>query len=147
MEIAKNFFERVLRNSSASIEVQAYITKTFLDYIVSNEITRDSFVIAYADAKQTSSFLKFQHLGDKVLWINTFHPAGTSDKTLTDTIGQLSYFTCYRLIQRQWKLYEELADTLPKLTNELSKLFQVKNCTQGILLRNCDVEVCKSTLI
>jgi len=35
------------------------------------------------------------------------------------TIARLSYYSCYKLINKQWKLFEELSDNFPKLERQV----------------------------
>jgi len=80
-----------------------------------------SLVVALAQARQSGDFTAFQRLGDNVLWTSSFCPQAIGDAELIKTIGRSAYFSCYRLVNRQWKCYEELADTLPAIIADVRR--------------------------
>lgn len=96
-------------------------TKTYIINVLSNprsliDFSDRSIVTIYADTKVQPEFTKYQQIGDWVLWISTIHPLNVSaNRDLTETIGQLSYQTCYRMLQKSWPIYDDLARSLPQI--------------------------------
>lgn len=75
-----------------------------------------SVVLAFAEARERGDFAEYQRIGDWVLFVNVVLPESIEhEREAVTTIGQLSYYSCYRLIHYKWDLYEELADELPSL--------------------------------
>ncbi len=81
----------------------------------------ESIVLAFAEARSTGEFLKFQRIGDYVLWGLSFAPQSFEVPEVAVDLGRLSYYTCWRLTDKQWVVYEELADDLPRLRIELRR--------------------------
>ena len=79
-------------------------------------MTDRSLVIVFQDALIKRDFTEFQRIGDWVLFADTVMPDhlnGTRD--FAENVGRLSYYECFRLMGNTWRVYEELADDLPKL--------------------------------
>jgi hypothetical protein len=81
-----------------------------------DDLSDQSIVLLYADARRTGDFASFQRIGDWTIWVNAVMPqAVTGVEGVVETLGRLSYYTCYRLMPG-WVVYEELADELPRIT-------------------------------
>lgn len=80
----------------------------------------ESVVLAYAEARAAHDFVRFQRIGDWVLWVEVWAPAYVArDQRVVESIGRLSYATCHRILRGTWPIYEELADQLPDIVAEL----------------------------
>lgn len=80
----------------------------------------ESVVLAYAEARAAHDFVRFQRIGDWVLWVEVWAPAYVArDRRVVESIGRLSYATCHRILRGTWPIYEELADQLPDIVAEL----------------------------
>ena len=119
-----NFFEDLLSDIECQRDTKAYIISIYgkfrsADYDLSNH----SVTLLFAQARSKHDFLSYQNLGDWIFFSNTMAPAHLHDASIEyyQTVARLSYYSCYKLINRQWKLFEELSDNLPKLE------YQVKN--------------------
>lgn len=110
-------FENKLDDLKVSQEAKAYITNVFTKVNNTTDLSKKSLTLEYYDAKCTYSFQKFQTLADWILFAEVFFPKCLSDATeeYYYALGQNSYYFCYRIVNKQWKLYEELADQLPNL--------------------------------
>ena len=97
-------------------DTRAYITGVLSGFRSEGDMSRESVVLAFADARQRGDFVAFQRIGDWVLWVEAMHPAAIQDnREVVESIGRLSYYTCHRIMRGQWNLYEELADDLPRI--------------------------------
>jgi len=119
------FFDDVLQDLPCQSDTKAYITGIFSKYKdPSFDLSKDSVTIIYAQARDKQDFSQFQNLGDWIFFSKTFVPGvlhGASDEYYR-TVGRMSYYTCYRMINRQWKLFEEMADNFIVLERATKKL-------------------------
>ena len=100
-----------------TIAYVAGVLKTLAHPSSNDAFEQRSIVLAYADARLSGDFIKFQRIGDYVLWAETIIPESIAlDREVVVTIGKLSYYTCYRLTQRSWPVYVELAEQLPAIS-------------------------------
>ncbi len=81
-----------------------------------------SVVLAYQEARQCGDFAAFQRIGDWVLFVDVILPDSIkNEREAVETIGRLSYHTCYRILRGKWDVYEELADQLPTLAQRVRR--------------------------
>lgn len=92
----------------------AYVTGVLAKSNPTIVVPNRSVVLAFSAARQTGDFAQFQRLGDEVLFVGSVFPESiASHREVTESVGSLSYYACYRIMRRQWLVYEELADQLP----------------------------------
>ncbi len=116
------FIEKIKSLPKIKDDTRAYITSTFIKYKDSKyDLSKESLTIEYAKAKFTGSFELYQNLGDWILWIESTYPAALKDATneYYYTLGQQSFHRCFILTNRTWKVFEEIADTLPYIITHL----------------------------
>ena len=116
------FFREVLSDLQCQEDTQAYIIGIFGKYRTATyDLSHYSVGALFAQARSNHSFFDYQSLGDFIFWQSTVNPENFqhASKDYYDTIAQLSYDACYQLINRQWKLYQELADALPQLEDQV----------------------------
>lgn len=119
-----NFFEEMLDDLQCQQDTKAYIISIYGKYKSAQpDLSKDSVTLQFAQARHNQDFLIYQNLGDWIFFANTLAPAHLkfASKDYYDTVARLSYYSCYKLINKQWKLFEELSD------NFLSLERQVKN--------------------
>ena len=122
------WFSERLKTLRYDVIIQAYITSVLLKFKTSTDaFARDeSVVLAFHDAKQSGSFVAYQRIGDWILFVDSFYPESIkSNQDVVESIGQLSYYACYRLLKRQWHVYERLADELPTIAKEIRNTLSV----------------------
>ena len=94
-------------------ETSAYIKSIFKKYLKSpnKDFSKQSITLIWQKAKEVANFETFQDIGDWTFFTRTMFPESIScSPELYDTFGQTSYYRCYRYLNGQWPLYEELAD-------------------------------------
>jgi hypothetical protein len=126
-----NFFDELLTDLECQRDTKAYIINIYVKYRTAQfDLSKDSVTLLFAQARSKQDFLSYQNLGDWIFFSNTIAPAHLkfASKDYYDTIARLSYFSCYKLINKQWKLFEELSDNFLLLEN------QVKNKLNSISL-------------
>ena len=109
-----SWLNETLAPLACSREAVAYI----VDVLANKHIVqKGSIVLAFAEAKTTGKFVSYQEIGDWSLFLHsTFKP--THDDVQV-TLARLSYYACYRMLRKEWKLYEELADQFPAYTEQI----------------------------
>lgn len=120
-------FEVKINNLSSTPETRSYILGVFSN-IKSPDLSNNSITLKFSEAKFSYKFEKFQELADWLLFCQTFFPEHLqyTSKDYINAIAQNSYYYCYKLINKQWKCFEELADRFPEITNNLQSSLHTK---------------------
>lgn len=107
---------------------KAYITRVLSHYAWENDLSQHSLTLTYHQARQESKFELFQRVADWILFSKITFPTSlqNASEDYYNALAQNSYYTCYRLINRQWILYEELADLFPSLVAEIRSAISSK---------------------
>lgn len=126
-----DFFEDQLNNIKCQIDTKAYIIGIYKKYMSTQyDLSKNSVTLLFAQARLNQDFLIYQNLGDWIFFSNTIAPTHLkyASKDYYDQIARTSYYSCYKLINKQWKLFEELSDNFLTIETE------VKNKLQNIQL-------------
>jgi hypothetical protein len=118
------FFSDVLKNLPCNEDTQAYIVSIFSKYRDTYfDLSKDNITLIYARAHYNRDFLGFQTVADYLFFINTLFPDNldASSRNYYYDIGRLSYYSCYKLINRQWQLYEAMSDNFILFSEEARK--------------------------
>jgi hypothetical protein len=121
-----NFFDELLNDLECQRDTKAYIVSIYGKYKSSEfDLSKDSVTIQLAQARSKQDFLTYQNLADWIFFSNTMAPDHLkfASKDYYDTVARMSYYSCYRLINRQWKLFEELSDNLLVLEDQVKRKF------------------------
>lgn len=130
METIKNFndfFNDVFGELRCQPETRAYIVSIFTKYKAAHfDLSKDSLTLTYAQAKDNRDFSVFQNLGDWIFFSKTFAPThlNNASEEYYQSLGRLSYYSCYTLINKQWKLFEELSDNFVPLERDTRVILQ-----------------------
>lgn len=112
------WFAERLEGLKCREDTRAYVTGVLSGFKVEGDMSRESVVLAFADARLRGDFAAFQRIGDWVLWVDVVHPHAIHDnREIVESIGRMSYYTCHRIMRGQWHVYEELADELPRIVH------------------------------
>lgn len=106
---------------------KAYITGLLKDFINPNfDYSNHSITILYAEARQAGNFILYQNLADWLLFCEAVFPAHLkfASKEYYTVIAQLSYYSCYRITNKKWTVFEQLADEFVPLTAQTRKIIQ-----------------------
>lgn len=116
------YFEEKLKDLKVSPHTNDYLIRLFSDAPAS-DFSNTSLTLLYANAKFKYDFETYQNLADWILFQKTINPGHLIDASDSyyNAIAQNSYYKCYLILRRQWKIYEELADFFPKIVNDLRK--------------------------
>jgi hypothetical protein len=121
------FFVQTFEALQCDDDTRAYISSVFGKFRDSTfDYSGESITLVYAEATFKQDFLTFQNIGDWLFFCNTMFPEYLKDapSNYYCSIAQLSYYSCYRLINRQWKLYEKLADEFIPLSRSTRQIIQ-----------------------
>ncbi len=134
-----SFFDELLNDLSCQRDTKAYIVSIYGKYKTAEfDLSKDSVTLLFAQARSNQDFLTYQNLGDWIFFANTLAPRHLqhASKEYYDTVARLSYYSCYKLINRQWKLFEELADDFIRLEAQVQKLLPQLNTqtSEGIYI-------------
>lgn len=129
-ESITNFFDQLLSGLQCQNDTKAYIVSIYGKYKTAKfDLSKDSVGQLFAQARSKQDFLTYQNLGDWIFFANTMAPNHLrhASKDYYDTVARLSYYSCYKLINGQWRLFEEMADDFLVLEEQvkvrLPKLF------------------------
>lgn len=123
-----DYFAEILNDISCHTDTRAYIISIYDKYRIANfDMSKDSITLRLAQGQEKQDFFAFQNLGDWIFFVNTVMPQffQNADARYYKSVAQLSYYSCYRLINRQWKLFEELADNFLLLENQVKQKLSV----------------------
>jgi len=118
------FFNELLTDIECQPETKAYIVSIFGKYkSSSDDLSQHSIGERFCQARQRSDFAIYQQLGDWIFFSATLAPQSLhhASKDYYDNIARLSYYSCYRLINRQWKLFEQIADEYVELEEQVKQ--------------------------
>lgn len=122
------FFNELISDIKCHRDTKAYIVSIYTKYKTSeHDLSKHSVSLQFTQARQKQDFLTYQNLGDWILFSNTIHPQHLkfASKEYYDTIAQLSYYSCYKLINKKWPLFEELADQFPYIEEEIKNKLNI----------------------
>lgn len=129
-----DFFYEIFDKLDCHSDTRAYIVSIFTKYKSAHfDLSQDSLTLKFAQAKDNKDFMVFQNLGDWIFFANTLVPnhLNNASEEYYHSIGRLSYYSCYNLINKQWKLFEELADNFVILERESREI--LKNLNSGFI--------------
>jgi hypothetical protein len=126
----ENFFEKIFDDLRCEPATKAYIIGIYIKYKKPDfDLSKDSVGLLFLQARLKSNFLLYQTLGDWIFFCNTIAPQhlNNASKDYYDNIAKLSYNSCYNLINRKWKLFEELSDNFNDLENQVKNKIKFIN--------------------
>lgn len=122
------FFEELLCDLECQNDTKAYIVSIYSKYKSTEfDLSKDSITLMFARARNNRDFLTYQNLGDWIFFANTLAPTHLkfASKDYYDTVARLSYYSCYKIINNQWKLFEELADNFLILEKQVKNKLNI----------------------
>lgn len=120
-EILLKYFKPTIDKLSYSAELNAYLLNILIEIDHLENLSKDSLTLKYIEARRNYNLKLYQSLGDWILFCQTYFPAHlhNAEEKYYNSLAQSSYYACYLLLNRQWKLFEELADMYPKVVKDL----------------------------
>lgn len=121
------YFTNELTNLQCDDLTRAYIVSIFTKFkATSDDYSKDSLTLKYAEAKYRYDFVSFQKVADYIFFCNSLFPEHLNNASIDYyySIGQLSYYSCYKLINKQMKIYEDLADNFVYLSQSSGEIIR-----------------------
>jgi len=131
-----DFFDELLSDLKCQRDTKSYIIGIYGKYRSAEfDLSKDSVSVLLAQAHNKQDFLTYQNLGDWIFFANTLAPDHLkhASKDYYDTVARMSYYSCYKLINRQWKLFEELSDNFLSLESQVKNKLSVISFNKGNL--------------
>lgn len=105
------YFADLLQDISCQDTTRAYLINLYATFKSNHcDLSQQNISLMFLQAKQYNDFANFQKIGDWVLFAQTIMPKHLHPANYYQDIARLSYYSCYHLINRQWLVYNELAD-------------------------------------
>ena len=110
------FLEENLKSINTNFpETKTYINSVFIKFLNADEdLSNKNIILEFAQAKNNYNFNKFQEIGDWILYGLSIFPKyfKNASEEYYITIGQNSYYKCFKMLNNKWPLFEELSDNL-----------------------------------
>lgn len=130
MNDVTKLFEETLYELRCQEETRSYIVGIYSKFRFANtDLSQDSITINYLNARHNLDFNRFQQLGDWLFFSMTLAPAHLkhASEDYYRYVCRDSYYYCFKLINKEWLLFEELSDNLFEIEKETIKLLNKKN--------------------
>jgi hypothetical protein len=124
MEISANlntFFKVALSPLECATETKSYVVGVMSDFKKPDfDFSNNSITLLFADARQNHTFTSYQQIADWILFSRTMHPEHMKDASdeYYQAIAKSSYYSCFKLMNKQWLLFEELCDEYEKIEEQ-----------------------------
>jgi hypothetical protein len=122
IEDLNSMFDKLSQELPCDQATKAYITGVFHKYKTTTfDLSKQNITLTYAQAHFQQDFETFQTIGDWLLFAESLFPESlnSASEDYFFNIGRLSYNSCYRLINKKWRLYEELSDQFIFITQQI----------------------------
>ena len=117
------FFEEKLSDLDCEEDTRSYIIGIYTKFKIAdnNDLSNQSVTLLYAQAKYSQDFVIFQKIGDWIFFSQTITPnyLKYASSDYYDTIGKLSYYSCYRLTNKKWTVYKNISDNFEYLKDNV----------------------------
>lgn len=117
-------FSREVEKIKCEDLTRAYIVSILGKYKTSEtDFSKYSLTTLYQKASEDGNFIVFQNIGDWIFFCHSLFPEFV--KYYNDysvELARLSYDRCYRLINRQLKVYQNMSDDFKYLTSTTRKI-------------------------
>ncbi len=118
----KDWFSKNLENLKCEEETRAYIVSIFTKYLktAQEDYSKESLTLLYSEARDKHNFIIYQNLGDWIFFCKTFFPEflKNASDSYYQCIAKNCYYSCFKLINKKWKVFEELSDNFEYLNNK-----------------------------
>jgi len=118
-----DLFDEMIKLPTCEKKTKAYIISIFSDINNNKDLSKDSITLLYNKALESYSFSIFQNIGDWLFFTKSMFPKSLKNASIEyyNAIASSSYYKCYIIMNRQWLIFEELADqfnSFTKMVNE-----------------------------
>ncbi len=125
-----DFFAVALQDLHCGENTKSYLINLYASYQKSTyDLSQENITLVFLEGRSTGDFHLLQQCADWIFFAQSMMPGHLSSADYYRDIGRLSYYTCYKLINRKWALFEELSDRFIALEEEASaklNMIQIK---------------------
>jgi hypothetical protein len=121
------FFQKELSVLKCDPVVRAYIVGVLSDFKTAKiDYSQESITTVYSEASLNNSFLKFQSVADWLFLCSSLYPEHLNGASIDYyyAVGQVSYYRCYKLLNKKLKVYEALSDCFISLANDVGNIIK-----------------------
>lgn len=113
-----DLFDEIIDIPTCEKKTKAYIVSIFSDINSNKDLSKDSITLLYNKALEEYSFEIFQNIGDWLFFTKSMFPKALKHASMEyyNAIASSSYYKCYIIMNRQWLIFEELADQFNSFT-------------------------------
>ena len=129
-ESLNEFFSEQLRALNCHEDTRSYIIGALSKYQHNEfDLSGVSLTLLYIEAQSKMDFETFQNLGDFVFMSASIFPnsLNAASPDYYYALGSNSYLRCYKLINKQWKVYRTLAEDFIPLVSKVNQLIVQKS--------------------
>ena len=123
----EEFFQKKLNDLKCRTIVKAYLISTLSKYkYPENNYSNVSLTLLFNKGQSNRDFITLQNLADWIFFCEVIFPQHLNDcsKQYYYSLAQMSYYNCYKLLNRQLDLYLQLADELESLILQTQQIMQ-----------------------
>ena len=125
-----DFFAVALQDLHCTEKTKSYLINLYSSYQKPTyDLSQENITLVFLEGRSTGDFHLLQQCADWIFFVQSMMPGHLSSDDYYRDIGRLSYYTCYKLINRKWLIFEELSDRFEALEKEASqklKKIQIK---------------------
>lgn len=122
-----SYFINQLQYLECSDIVRSYLVGALSKYRYTiYDYSNTSLTLTYSEARAKMDFEQFQNIGDWIFTCQVYFPQHlkNASQEYYHSLAQSSYYTCYKLINKQIEVYERLADEFVPLTLKTKAIIQ-----------------------
>ena len=122
-----DFFAQQLDTLDCNDITKAYIVSVLAKFKSStDDFSNESITIRYSNAVYRYNFAEFQSIADYLFFCNAVYPEhlNGASSTYYYSIGAQSYYQCYKMLNRSFAIYEQLADEFVPLSTSTRMIIQ-----------------------
>jgi hypothetical protein len=122
-----SYFSRELESLNCDDLTKAYIVSILSKFKSSiDDLSNESITIRYSKAKFNHDFHGFQTIGDYLFFCNALFPEHLNGASIEyySSLAQSSYYHCFLIMNKSFRIYERLADEFVPLSNSTRKIIQ-----------------------
>lgn len=118
-----DFFNEVIQLPNCEEKTRAYIISIFSDITAGDDLSKESVTLLYNKALENYSFNNFRQIGDWLFLSKCMFPKSLkhASSNYYNAVAQNSYYKCYAIMNKEWLIFEELADQFGPFTASVSE--------------------------
>jgi hypothetical protein len=118
-----DFFNEAIQLPNCEEKTRSYIISIFSDITAKEDLSKESVTLLYNKALENYSFNNFQQLADWLFLTKCMFPGSLNgaSQEYYNAIAQSAYYRCYTIMNKEWLIFEELADQFGPFTTSVNR--------------------------